>query len=142
LDLEQLGMQALLAPSVRKIAIANPRHAPYGVAAIAAMKSLGVHDAIEAKLVFGENVAQAAQFAQSGAADAGIIALSLALAPPLRQAGHTWEIPLDAYPVMEQGGMILKTTREPAAARIFRDFVLGTSGRDVLQRWGFFLPEN
>lgn len=142
IDVEKLGMQSLLAPSVRKVAIANPRHAPYGVAAVAAMKSLGVHEAVEPKLVFGENIAQAAQFAQSGAADAGIIALSLALAPQMREAGRYWEIPLEEYPTMGQGGMILKGTKHPEAARAFRDFVLGTTGRDMLRRWGFFLPGN
>jgi molybdate transport system substrate-binding protein len=141
LDLGQLGMQALLAPSVRKIAIANPRHAPYGVAAVAAMKSFKVHDALSAKLVYGENVAQAAQFVESRSADIGVIALALAMAPPLRAAGRSWEIPIDSYPRMEQGGMILKWTQHPESARAFREFVLGEPGRAILQRHGFILPE-
>jgi len=141
LDVETLGMQALLAPTVRKIAIANPRHAPYGVAAVAAMKALGVHAHAEPRLVLGENIAQTAQFVQSAAADIGILALALAIAPQMRSQGRYWEIPLDAYPAMEQGGMIVKTTRQPALARSFRDFVLGARGREVLRRYGFFLPE-
>jgi molybdate transport system substrate-binding protein len=140
-DLDTLGIQALLAPSVRKIAIANPEHAPYGRAAVAAMKSLHVYQQAESKLVYGENIAQTAQFVQSGAADIGIIALSLAIAPQMRDAGRYWEIPLEAYPKMEQGGIILKWTKDAAAARAFRDFVLGKHGRDVLKRYGFFLPE-
>jgi molybdate transport system substrate-binding protein len=140
-DLNTLGIQALLAPSVRKIAIANPEHAPYGRAAVAAMKSLHVYEQAESKLVYGENIAQTAQFVQSGAADIGIIALSLAIAPQMRDAGRYWEIPLEAYPKMEQGGIILKWTKDAGAARAFRDFVLGKHGRDVLKRYGFFLPE-
>lgn len=140
-DVEKIGIQSLLAPSVQKIAIANPKHAPYGVAAVAAMKSLKVFEPAEPKLVFGENVAQTAQFVQSGAADIGVIALSLAIAPTMQGAGRYWEIPLNAYPKMEQGGIILNWTKEAEAARAFRDFVLGEHGRSVLKRYGFYLPE-
>jgi molybdate transport system substrate-binding protein len=140
-DLEKLGMQALLAASVKKIAVANPEHAPYGRAAVAAMKSLGVFDQAEPKLVYGENIAQTAQFAQSGAADIGIIALSLAVAPPMREAGRFWTVPLASYPRMAQGGIILKDTKAAAASRVFRDFILGSHGRQVLKRYGFSLPE-
>lgn len=139
-DVEKLGIQSLLAPSVKKIAIANPRHAPYGVAAVAAMKSLEVFERTEPLLVHGENVAQTAQFVESGAADIGIIALSLALAPAMADGGRYWRIPLDAYPRMEQGGIILAETTDPAAARSFRDFVLSEHGRVVLERYGFSIP--
>lgn len=142
IDVAGLGIQSLLAPTVRKIAIANPRHAPYGVAALAAMKGLGVFSQSEPKLVFGENIAQTAQFVQSGAADIGIIALALSIAPQMRGAGRYWEIPLDAYPAMEQGGMIAKWTKDAPAARSFRDFALGPHGREVLRRYGFFLPDS
>ncbi|HEX2101774.1 MAG TPA: molybdate ABC transporter substrate-binding protein, partial [Candidatus Synoicihabitans sp.] len=126
---------------VKKIAVANPRHAPYGAAAVAAMKALAVYEQAEPRLVYGENIAQTAQFVQSGAADIGIIALSLAIAPQMKGGGKYREIPLTAYPKMEQGGIILKTTQEPELARTFRDFVLGRRGRAVLERFGFFLPE-
>ena len=79
------GLQALAAPDLRRIAIANPRHAPYGRAAEAALRAAHVYAAVKDKLVFGDNVAQTGQFVQSGAADAGIIALSLALAPTWRR---------------------------------------------------------
>jgi molybdate transport system substrate-binding protein len=140
-DVNKLGIQSLLAPEVKKIAVANPQHAPYGRAAVAAMKSLKVYDQTATNLVYGENIAQTAQFVQSGAADIGIIALSLAIAPQMREAGRYWEIPLDAHPRMEQGGIILNWTKEAAAARAFRDFVLGEHGRTVLKRYGFYLPE-
>jgi molybdate transport system substrate-binding protein len=141
LDLERLGIAALLDPSVRKVAIANPRHAPYGRAAEAALKKLGIYDKIKGKIVQGENVAQAAWFVESGAADAGVIALSLALSPALRQKGRHWEVPLDAYPRLEQGGVILSWARDRQAAETLRAFVSGPQGKAVLKRYGFFLPE-
>jgi len=134
------GLEVLKAPEVRHVAIANPKHAPYGRAAEAALRSLGVYDAVKDKLVLGENVAQTAQFVQTGAADAGMIALSLAIAPALSGEGRYWEVPLDAYPRMEQGGIILRRTKNAAGAHAFRDFVLGPQGRAVLTRYGFFLP--
>ncbi len=142
LDLASGGMKSLLDPSVRKIAIANPTHAPYGRAAEAAMKKLGVYEDTRARLVLSENIAQAAQFVESGAADVGIIALSLAIAPPMRNKGRYWEIPLDAYPRIEQGGVILRQTRDRDAARVFREFLLGQEGLAILKEHGFSLPEN
>jgi molybdate transport system substrate-binding protein len=140
LNLERLGIQALVDPSVRKVAIANPKHAPYGRAAEVAMKTLGVYAEVQERLVLGENIAQTAQFIQTGAADIGIIALALALAPALREDGRYWEIPLDAYPRMDQGGVILSWAKDIAAAQALRAFVLGPEGKDLLRRYGFFLP--
>jgi molybdate transport system substrate-binding protein len=140
LAVEQLGMKALLEPGAKRIAIANPQHAPYGRAAVAAMKSQGVYDAVQDRLVLGENIAQTAQFVQSGAADVGIIALALALAPAMKEQGRAWEVPLDAYPRMEQGGAILARARNVELAKRFRDGLLGADGRALLERHGFFLP--
>ena len=134
------GVQVLASPDVRKIAIANPRHAPYGRAAEAALRAFGVYEVVKERLVFGENVAQTAQFVQSGAADAGIIALALALAPALVKEGRYFEVPLETYPRIEQGGIILGRAHEPEAARALRDFILGPEGRARLKRYGFFLP--
>ena len=141
IDVKKLGIKALLEPSVSKIAIANPEHAPYGRAAVAALKTLKVYDQVRPKLVFGENIAQAAQFVQSGAADVGILALSLAIAPKMAETGRHWEVSLDAYPKLEQGGVILKSAKNIEGARAFRDFVLSEQGRAILKRYGFFLPE-
>ena len=139
-DMDKLGIKALLEPSVHKIAVANPEHAPYGRAAVAAMKALKVYDQVASRLVYGENIAQTAQFVESGAADVGILALSLAVAPEMRDAGRFWKVPLDAYPAIEQGGVILKSSKNIEMARAFRDFVLGDRGREVLERHGFSLP--
>lgn len=141
IDVKKLEVKSLLEPAAKKIAIANPQHAPYGVAAVAAMKSLGVYEQASPKLVLGENIAQTAQFVQSGAADLGIIALSLAIAPQMSDAGSYWEVPLTSYPKIEQGGVVLKSTKQPELARAFRDFILNQHGREVLKRFGFFLPE-
>ncbi len=138
---DKLGIKALLEPSIRKIAVANPEHAPYGRATVAALKALNVYDQVASRLVYGENIAQTAQFVQSGAADVGILALSLAVAPQMRDAGRFWQVPLDAYPRMEQGGIILKSAKNLETARAFRDFVLGDHGREVLKHYGFYLPE-
>jgi len=139
IEVEKIGMQVLLSPSVRRIAIANPRHAPYGRAAEAAMKSLGVYDQVKDRLVFGDSVMQAAQFVDSGGAEVGIISGSLALAPPLRDKGRFWEVPINAYPRREQGGVILSWAQDRAAAEALRDFVLREGGRAILRRHGFRL---
>jgi molybdate transport system substrate-binding protein len=141
LDVEHDGLRALADDRVRHVAIANPEHAPYGRAAAAAIRAAGVHDRVTPKIVQGENVAQAMQFVQSGAADAGIVALSLALAPNAAGTGRWAEVPMNLYPRMEQGGTILKWAADAGAARAFRAFVLGADGRAILKQYGFFLPE-
>ena len=113
------GFEALRDPTVKKIAIANPKHAPYGRAAVAAMEHAHVYDHVKDKLVLGENISQAAQFVESGAADVGIIALSLALAPPMQAAGHYWEIPADAYPPIEQGAVMIMGGKNQKSAKAF-----------------------
>ena len=140
LDLDKLGMRALADPTVKKIAIANPRHAPYGRAAEAAMKSLELYDDVKDRLVLGENIAQAAQYVESGAADVGILALSLALAPSMKEKGRFWEIPSDAYPRLEQGGNILNWAQNPDAARELRRFILSDEGTAILRNYGFAAP--
>jgi molybdate transport system substrate-binding protein len=140
IDPNRLGIESLKHSSVRKIAIANPVHAPYGMAAVAALRKLGVYESVKDRLVYGENIAQATQFVESGAADIGIIAMSLAVAPPMLSKGRYWEVPLDAYPKMEQGGVILSWTKQPKAAEAFREFVLSEPGKSILRRHGFFMP--
>src|SRR5262249_31140934 len=106
IDVASEGWKALLDRSVEKIAIANPQHAPYGRAAVSALQKAGIYDQVKQKLVYGENVAQAAQFVQSGNAQAGILALSLALAPGMR-GGKRWVIPSELCPI-RQGAIVLR----------------------------------
>lgn len=138
LDVERLGMEALVHPSVRSVAIANPEHAPYGRAAIAALRSSGVYERVEDRPVLGENIAQTAQFVQTGAADVGIIALSLALAPGAD--GRWWKIPAEAHPPILEGGAIMRWARDPDTARAFVELLLGPVGRGILARYGFEEP--
>ena len=137
---EQGGIEALLDPSVRKIAIANPKHAPYGRAAVSTMEHFKIYDRVKDKLVLGENISQTAQYIESGASDIGIIALALALAPSMKSAGKYWEIPADAHPPIEQGAAILKNGKNPEAARSFFEFLKSDEGRDIMTRYGFVLP--
>src|SRR5512140_58385 len=123
------GMAAVLgAPHV---AIANPAHAPYGRAAVAAMRSAGVYDAVSQKLVYGENVAQALQFAQSGAAEIAVVALSLAVAPPVAPTGRYVEVPRASFPPIQQGGAIVKRTADLDAAWTVRSFLMSDEAASV-----------
>lgn len=135
------GLAALRQPSAKKIAIANPTHAPYGRAAVAAMEHFKMYDEVKDRLVLGENVSQAAQFVESGAADVGIIALSLALAPAMKTKGTYWEIPADAHPVLDQGVVILKSSKRQESARQFLEFIKSRQGRAIMTRYGFDVPE-
>lgn len=140
LDVERRGLEAVTDPSVRKIAIANPRHAPYGRAAEAALKTAGLYERVRDRLVLGENIAQTAQFVESGAADAGLIALSLATAPALLDKGRFWTVPATLHPKIEQGGAILSWAGDPPAARDFAAFLTSETGQETLARYGFDRP--
>jgi molybdate transport system substrate-binding protein len=133
------GWKSLLDQRVKKIAIANPEHAPYGRAALAAMKKAGIYEQVKDKLVYGENISQAAEFVKSGNAQAGIIALSLAVSPAMKN-GNRWEIPADSYPPIKQAAVILKAAKNKDAAHRFLDFVSGPQGHEILQRYGFTAP--
>lgn len=134
------GFDVLREPGIRKIAIANPKHAPYGRAAVAAMESFKVYESVKDKLILGENISQAAQFIESGACEIGVIALSLAVAPAMSGKGVYWEIPVEAYPPLEQGAVILKQSKNQEAARRFLEFMQGSQGQEIMRRYGFLLP--
>ena len=140
LDVSKLGMKALLDPSVKKISIANPAHAPYGRAAEAALRHFGIYDQVASRLVLGENVSQAAQFVESGNAQAGLIALSQALAPALKDKGRYWAVPLDAYPTLNQAAVVLSRSKHQDAARKFLDFLRSPEATSPLTSYGFSLP--
>ena len=140
MDIEKQQINIFQNPSIQKIAIANPKHAPYGRAAKEALEYYHLFDQVSSKLVFGENVAQAAQFAESGAADIGIIALSLAVASPMKKQGIYWEIPQNAYTLLEQEGVILEWAKEKKAVYIWKEFLLSDSARTILSRYHFSLP--
>jgi molybdate transport system substrate-binding protein len=134
------GFDALREPSIKKIAIANPKHAPYGRAAVAAMEHFKVYDQVKDKLVLGENISQAAQFIESGACDIGIIALSLALAPTMKARGTYWEVPTEAHPPLEQGAVIVKSSTHQESAKQFLEFMKDSQGQEIMKRYGFTSP--
>jgi len=138
-DLARLGWKALLEPGVERIAIANPEHAPYGRAAVAALRSAGIYEQVRRRLVYGDNIAQAAQFAASGNAQAGILALSLASSPSMSD-GKRWEIPANMHPAIDQGAVILKSAKDKEGARAFLAFLKSDAGRKILESYGFTLP--
>lgn len=140
IDLERLGERSLLESGVRKIAIANPAHAPYGVAAVAFLKNAKLHDQVEGKLVMGEDVAQAAQFVISGNAQVGIIPLSLALAPKMVEAGKHYVLTRNA-PAVEQGAIVLSKAADKSAAGKFLDFMKSPDVIAILKRYGYDVPE-
>jgi len=136
LNVEALGMEILRNSSIKKIALANPQHAPYGLAAVEAMKAAGLLTFLEGRLVYGKDISETAHFVKSGAADIGFLALSLAMAPEM-QGGRYWELPASTYPKLEQGGMIVVGTKNLDAAVKFKKFLLGASGQDLLKRSGY-----
>jgi len=141
LDPQKLKMELLTRPEVQRIAIANPQHAPYGQAAVAALEHYGLKDKLASKLVVGENISQAAQFVQSGNAQAGLIALSLALSPAMKDAGRYWELPSEAYPELQQVAGIVAGSKHKAAAQAFLNYVTSAEGRGILQQYGFRTPQ-
>ncbi|HXN95781.1 MAG TPA: molybdate ABC transporter substrate-binding protein [Candidatus Acidoferrales bacterium] len=139
-DVSKYGWKTLLDASVEKIAIANPEHAPYGRAAVAALLNAGIYESVKSKLVYGENISQAAQFVRSGNAQAGIVAMSLAVSPAMHD-GKRWEIPAEMHPAIEQGAVVLKNAKNKEAAQAFLEFVKSAAGRTILSKYGFAFLE-
>lgn len=135
-DMLRQGWNVLLDPSVQKIAIANPEYAPYGRAAVSALQKAGIYDRVKSKLVLGESVSQAAQFVQSGNAQAGILAESIVKSSAMRD-GRSWEIPADLYPPLEQAAIVLKSAASRDKAFSFLQFVKSSDGRSILDKYGF-----
>jgi molybdate transport system substrate-binding protein len=142
LDLERQGINALLDPSVKKIAIANPQHAPYGRAAVVAMKHAGLYEQVAGRLVIGENVAQAAQFVESGNAQVGFVALAHARAPAMKGKGTSWEIPADMYPALDQGAVVLSHSQHKSASVAFLQYLATEEAAGVLRGYGFTVPSH
>jgi molybdate transport system substrate-binding protein len=134
-------MNTLLSAAVTKIAIANPAHAPYGKRAEESLRHYDIYDKVKDKLVMGENIAQTAQYAQSGAADIGMIALSLALSPEMqRSGGKYWLIPADSHQLLEQGVVLLAHAKDNRAAVQFMTFITTPEARAILKSFGFSQP--
>jgi molybdate transport system substrate-binding protein len=131
------GLKALIDPNIKKIAIANPLHAPYGQAAVSAMQKEGVYDKVKDKFVLGENISQTASFVVSGSADIGVVALSLALSPNMKDKGRYKEIPTDEYPPIEQACVILSSSKNKEIAQQFLSYFKSAAVGDLLAGYGF-----
>jgi len=139
LDLSK-GIDVLLDPSIKKIAIANPAHAPYGRAAEEAMKKSGIYDRIKDKLVLGENISQTAQFVETGNADVGIVAESLALSPAMQSEGRCIAVSTALYTPIEQGVVVLKRSGKKKTAEDFQNYLKQPAAVTILEKYGFAIP--
>jgi molybdate transport system substrate-binding protein len=135
------GLHALLTPAVKKVAIADPSHAPYGQAAVAAIKSMKIYDWVAPRIVNGENVSQAASFVLSGGADIGIVAKSLALAPAAAKRARFVEVPAGLYPPILQAMVVLKSSKNQDAATKFESYMRTDGAKAILKQYGFEIPE-
>jgi len=134
LEIEKIS--DLIRPEVKRIAIANPDHAPYGLAAQQALQSAGVWEAVKPKLVYGDNIRQTLQYAATGNVDVAIVALSLS-----QQSSGRWTlIPEELHQPLDQGLAVIKSTKNESAARAFANFVTGPRGKEILGKYGFAFP--
>jgi len=140
MDATKMTLDSLTDPKITRIAIANPKHAPYGKRAEEALRASGLWDKIEPKLVYGENIAQTAQFVQTGNVQIGIIALALAVNPELANKGGYWLIPDKLHAPLEQGFIITKQAQGNALAKRFADYMGSKPARAVMTKYGFVLP--
>lgn len=140
LDATRMTMASLADPKITRIAIANPKHAPYGKRAVEALRASGLWEKLEPKLVYGENIAHTAQFVQTNNAQVGIIALSLVINPELANKGGYWLIPDKLHEPLEQGYIITKRAGNNALAKRFADYMGSRSARAVMTKYGFVLP--
>jgi molybdate transport system substrate-binding protein len=138
--IQQLSVDALRLPSLAKVAVADPAHAPYGRAAKTAIENLGLSDALKDKLVIAENIAQTAQFVESGNAEIGFISLTSALTPRLKSAGRYVELPASAYPPILQGAVVIKNSSHRDEAHKFLDFLKSATARSQLSERGLKAP--
>jgi molybdate transport system substrate-binding protein len=141
LDVEHKGMDVLLDSSVKKISIANPQHAPYGRAALAALQHYGLYEKIRDRLVLGENVSQAAQFVESGNAQAGFVALAHAQASAMQGRGKYWVVPAEAHPQLDQGVVLISRSAHEKDAEAFLGFMKTEEATGLLRHYGFVSPD-
>ena len=140
LDARKMTLASLADPKIAHIAIANPKHAPYGKRAVEALQAAGLWAKVEPKVVYGENIAHTAQLVQTGNAQVGIIALALAVNPELASKGGYWLVPDKLHQPLEQGYIITKRAEGSALAKRFADYMGSKPARAVMTKYGFVLP--
>lgn len=130
------SLDLLRNPALQRLAIANPDRAPYGKAAVAALEKLGLYSALKPKFVTAENIAQTAQFVDSGNADAGLISLTSAMTPHMAQSGRYFEIPKDLYPTIEQGAVLISKSQQRVAAKKLLVYLMSAPVQEQLRKYG------
>jgi molybdate transport system substrate-binding protein len=133
------GLQTVMLPTVKKIAIANPKGAPYGESAVELLQSQGLYNKISNKIVWGDNISQTAQFAFSGNAELGFIALSLALAPEMRNKGKYYVFPPEICPPLEQAGVLIKGSKKKKEAMKFFNYIQSDKCNHLWIKYGYGL---
>lgn len=133
------GLAALADPTVRKVAIANPKLAPYGLAAETALRTSRMAASVTPKLVYGESAAQAAHFVSKGGAEAGLLPLSLALSPRLKGQGRHWLVPESLHGTLHAEAMVIENANDPRSARDFVAFCVSPEGQAILRAYGLGL---
>lgn len=139
-DATKMTLASLADPKITRVAIANPKHAPYGKRAEEALRAAGVWEKVEPKLVYGENIAQTAQYVLTGNAQVGIVALSLAVNAELASRGGYWPVPDNLHQPLEQGFIITKRAEKNPVAKRFADYISSKPARAVMTKYGFVLP--
>lgn len=134
------GLDILKSTEIKRIAIANPDTAPYGMAAKLALQNNGLWDSVQRKLVFAESIAQTMQFVQTQNAEVGIVALSLLKAPQLQQQGHYWLIPQEDYPPLKQAMVVTKQGQKNEWAYRYAAFLQSAKAREIFSQYGFLQP--
>lgn len=140
MDAAAMTLHDLSRPDIRRIAIAQPMHAPYGKRAQEALQALGLWEQVQSKLVYGENIAHAAQMAESGAADVGIIALSLALFPDMQRHGYHL-IDEQLHQPLSQGFVVTRHGADKPGVRAFADFMATAAAHSTMEKYGFVMPQ-
>jgi len=140
MEANKMSLESLTSSKISHIAIANPKHAPYGKRAEEALRASRLWERVEPKLVYGENIAHTAQFVQTGNAQVGIIALSLALNPALANKGGYWLIPDTLHAPLEQAFIITKRAQGNDLAKKFADYMRSSATRTIMTKYGFVLP--
>ena len=138
----RMTLTSLNDPKIEKIAIANPKHAPYGKRAEEALRAVALWEKLQQKLVYGENISQTAQYVQSGNAQIGIIALSLALGPELSKKGGYYLIPENLHAPLEQGYIITRRGADKPLVKNFAQYLESKKARSIMARYGFKLPDD
>jgi len=134
--LQPISLDTLKSPRLSRLAIANPTHAPYGLAAQQALQHLGLYAQLQPKLAIAENITQTAQFAESGNAQAALISLTIASTEHFRKLGTFIRIPTNAYPPIQQSAVVLKSSHQQQLARQFLDWLTSPAIRQRLKSFG------